>query len=203
MLRSLALTLLVSSALVAQQKPDSLTIAADQGRIAGSAATTVWLLEVSDFQCPWCKRWHDETYAAIRREYVDNGKIRLAYLNFPIPGHLNAWPAAIAAMCASTQGKFWPTHDRIFDTQDKWKALPSPRQYFDSLAVAAGANATKQQACSKSDRMRPLIEADQARARAAGVKSTPTFFVGDKMLEGAMPIDSFRKYINQALAAKK
>src|SRR5512146_2649594 len=76
---------------------------ADHARIEGSGSAPLWVVEVSDFQCPYCRQWHEETYPAIKREYVDTGKIRLAYINFPISGHRNAWPAAEAAMCAAAQ----------------------------------------------------------------------------------------------------
>src|SRR5919205_3448630 len=86
---------------------------ADHARVQGSDNAKLWVVEVSDFQCPYCKRWHAETYPAIKRDYVDAGKVRLAYVNFPLTGHKNAWPAAEAAMCAALQGKFWELHDSL------------------------------------------------------------------------------------------
>src|SRR3990172_8497028 len=91
----------------------ALLAAADRGRILGAETAPIWLLVVSDFQCPWCKQWHDATFPAIRKQYVEAGRIRVAYLNFPIRSHANALPAAIAALAASAQGKFWPAHDRL------------------------------------------------------------------------------------------
>src|SRR5205085_7650403 len=72
---------------------------ADAGRTAGSEGAKVWLIEISDFQCPYCRQWHDSTYPTIRREYVDAGKVRMAYVNLPLSMHANAMPAAEAAMC--------------------------------------------------------------------------------------------------------
>src|ERR1700681_2201024 len=90
--------------------PDPLSVAADRGRVMGSDTASTWLLVVSDFQCPWCKMWHDSTFPALKKEYVDTGRLRVAYINFPLGMHANSWPSALAAMCASAQGKFWPTH---------------------------------------------------------------------------------------------
>jgi protein-disulfide isomerase len=180
---------------------DSLSEAADRGRVAGSEAVTLWLIMVSDFQCPFCKEWHDATFATIRKEYVDAGKIRMAYMNFPLQQHQNAWPSAIAAMCASAQGKFWATQDRIFATQKSWESLANPAAYLDSLAIASGADAARQHACMKDQRTRSLIERDMLRMRQAGVQSTPTFFVGSRKIEGAQPADSFRKVIDSVLKA--
>lgn len=182
---------------------DSVSAAADRGRIRGSDSAPVWLVEISDFQCPFCKRWHDESFAAIDKEYVQTGKIRLAYLNYPLSMHQHAQVAAETAMCASVQGKFWPLHESLFATQERWAAQRDPRPLFDSLAVAAGVNAGAWRSCMSSHATTALIDADRQRSSAAGVQSTPTFFVGDRKLEGAYPVDSFRVAIEGALAKAK
>src|SRR5687768_3753388 len=105
--------------------PDSLMARADAARIQGSSTAPVWVVEVSDFQCPFCKTWHDSTYRALRREFVIPGTVRLAYINYPLPNHANAMPAAEAAMCAGTQGKFWEMHDGLFHTQATWAHMPN------------------------------------------------------------------------------
>jgi protein-disulfide isomerase len=180
---------------------DSVSAAADRGRIRGSESAAIWLVEVSDFQCPYCKRWHEDAFATIDREYVQTGKVRLAYLNFPLSSiHPNARAAAEAAMCASVQGKFWPLHDALFRAQERWAGMENPMAAFDSLAVAAGVAATPWRACMTSHATAPLIDADRDRSASAGVKSTPTFFVGDRKLEGAYPVDSFRVAIDAAIA---
>lgn len=179
---------------------DSVSTAADRGRIRGSATAPIWVVEISDFQCPYCKRWHDESFATIDREYVQTGKVRLAYLNFPLSSiHANARAASEAAMCASVQGKFWPLHGSLFDTQARWSGIVNPVPMFDSLAVAAGVNAAAWRQCMTSHATASLIDADLARSSSAGVQSTPTFFVGDRKLEGAYPVDSFRVAIEAAL----
>lgn len=179
---------------------DSVSTAADRGRIRGAENAPIWLVEISDFQCPFCKRWHDESFAAIDKEYVQTGKVRLAYLNFPLSMHPNARSASEAAMCASVQGKFWPLHEALFVNQEKWAPLSNPIPAFDSLAVAAGVNAPQWRSCMTTHATAPLIDADRDRSSAAGVQSTPTFFVGDRRLEGAYPVDSFRVAIKAAIA---
>jgi protein-disulfide isomerase len=182
---------------------DSVSAAADRGRIRGSADAPLWLFEVSDFQCPYCKQWHDASFAAIDSEYVKTGKVRLAYLNYPLSGiHPNARAAAEAAMCASVQDKFWQMHGSLFETQRRWESQPNPVPTFDSLAVAAGVDAKAWRDCMTSHATAKLIDADHDRSSTAGVRSTPTFFVGDQKLEGAYPTDSFRVAIDRALAAK-
>jgi protein-disulfide isomerase len=176
---------------------------ADLARIQGSSTAPIWVIEVSDFQCPFCKQWHDETYAKLRDEFVKTGKIRLAYINFPLNQHVNAWPAAETAMCAGAQGKFWEMHDALFVNQKKWEELPSPALFFDSLARAIGINVPRWQQCVQSGKMKPWIQADYDRAQAAGAASTPTFIIGDRMLTGAQPIENLRGAIDSALAKAK
>jgi protein-disulfide isomerase len=180
---------------------DSVSSAADRGRIRGSANASVWLIEVSDFQCPYCKQWHDASFAAIDSEYVKTGKVRLAYLNFPLSSiHAHARAASEAAMCASVQGKFWQLHESLFASQEKWEEQSNPMPTFDSLAVAAGVDPRAWRDCMTSHATAKLIDADHDRSRTAGVQSTPTFFIGDRKLEGAYPTDSFRVALNAALA---
>lgn len=174
---------------------------ADLGRIAGASTAKVWIIEISDFQCPYCKMWHDSTYPAIVREYVETGKARLAYLNYPLPNHANALPAAEAAMCASEQGKFWPMQSAIFDTQNRWATLPDALPVFDSLASSLRVALPEWRQCMASHATQPLIAADQERATARQIRSTPSFVIGDQLIPGAAPIGAFRDAVERALAA--
>src|SRR5687767_5403414 len=88
------------------QGKDSLAAIADRSRIQGSPTAPVWMIVVSDFQCPFCRTWHDSTYETLRREYVETGKIRMAYVHLPLSMHRHATITAEASMCAGVQGKF-------------------------------------------------------------------------------------------------
>jgi protein-disulfide isomerase len=183
---------------------DSVSAFADRARIRGAETAKVWLVEVSDFQCPFCKQWHDETFAKIDQEYVKTGKVRLAYLNFPLTRiHKNAQAAAEAAMCAGVQGKFWELHESLFQTQPKWAELKSPLAVFDSLARAAKVEPKGWTNCMSTHATAKLIQADRDRSTQAGVESTPTFFIGDRALAGAYPVDTFRVVLDQAIAKAK
>jgi protein-disulfide isomerase len=174
---------------------------ADRARIQGDAAAPVWVIVASDFQCPYCQMWHAETYPALVKDYVQTGKIRLAYLNYPLNNHKNAWPAAEAAMCAAVQGMFWEMHDAIFTNQSRWSAMPNAIPFFDSLAVNKfSLKADDWRSCMSTHATAALVQADFERLRTSGVESTPSFFVGDRGISGAQPTDVFRAAIEQALA---
>jgi protein-disulfide isomerase len=186
---------------------DSISTRADKGRIRGSDNAPVWLIEISDFQCPFCKQWHDETYAALDKEYVQTGKVRLAYLNYPIAQiHPNAPAAAEAAMCAAVQGKFWEMHTALFSKQQQWAKEQDPMPIFASFAVSAGVDPKSWNTCMTTHATKALIDADHQRSGSAGVQSTPSFFITNvaakttRQILGAQPVDSFRVAINAQLA---
>jgi protein-disulfide isomerase len=164
---------------------DSINARADRGRILGDSNAKVWLVMASDFQCPFCKQWHDSSFANIVQKYVKSGRVRMAYLNMPLSIHQFALPAAEAAMCASVQDKFWPMHDSLFATQRIWETLQTPASFFDTLANHNHVDMGPWRTCVSQHLTRPLIEADYGRARQTGVTSTPTFIVGTTKLASA------------------
>ena len=96
-------------------------------RTKGSPQAPITVYEMSDFQCPFCRRHAVESFPLIEAEYIKTGKVRWIYVNFPIPSlHPNAVPAAQAAMCSAIQGAFWPVHDLLFLHQDTWAPLQEP-----------------------------------------------------------------------------
>ena len=183
--------------------PDSNITRADLARIQGSPNAPLWVIEVSDFQCPYCKQWHEQTYTTFINEFVKTGKVRLAYVNFPLNSHPYAWPTAESAMCAGAQGKFWEMHDALFATQQRWESMPSPAIMFDSLARSTGVDIPKWRDCVSSGKMKALIQADHDRAAKAGAEATPSFMIGDQILAGAQPIDVIRRAIDSAMVKTK
>ena len=179
---------------------DALLSRADLGRIAGRDSAKVWLVVISDFQCPFCKRWHEQTAPQLIDQYVRTGKVRIAYLNLPISSHRNAHEAA---MCASEQGAFWPVADALFDTQDAWKSKFDVEPYFDSLATRHVRDAARYRACIRDGHTRSLISTDVSRITRLGVGSTPTFFVGSQMIVGAQPYAAFARALDAAIAAAR
>jgi protein-disulfide isomerase len=193
------------------READERVTRADSARIKGARNAPVWIVEISDFQCPFCRQWQQETYPALEREYVQTGKARLAYVHLPLSNHRHALPAAEATMCAGAQSRFWELHDAIFTTQRQWTNLPSAAGVFDSLAATTGIDMPAWRQCVESGIMRPLIRSDYERAVASGASSTPTFLImGDStvaggqpaMLVGAQPIENFRSAIDALLARR-
>lgn len=183
--------------------PDTISAKLDQARIAGDSTARVWFIMISDFQCPYCKQFHDESFEAIRKDYVATGKVRMAYINFPLPIHQNAWPAAEAAMCAGAQGKFWPMHDVLFSSQNTWEEKRPAEPVIDSLANSVGVDTMALDRCVTQHVAKALIDADMVRAEHAGARSTPTVIVGSRILIGVQPTANYRRAIDSVLATTK
>lgn len=183
--------------------PDPLLVAADRGRIAGDSAAQTWVVIASDFQCPYCREWHAGTYPKLIDEYVRTGKVRVAYLNFPLGQHRNAIPVASGAMCASAQDRFWEYHDELFEAQERWSQMADARSVMDSIARVVRVDMPAWTECVESGRMLPLITADRDRAAAGGVESTPTFLIGTQAMRGALAIERMRPVIDAAIAASR
>ena len=185
-----------------ESTPDITLQAADRGRVLGRDSASVWLIIVGDFQCPLCKVWHEETLPTLKTEYVTTGKVRLAYLNYPLREHKNAVAAASAAMCASAQGKFWEASSRIFSAQNAWATADNASSLLDTLATAPGVDAQKLHDCTQTGRLLRLIRADIERSEKFAATDAPTFIVGRHRIEGAASIAKFRAVIDSALLGK-
>jgi protein-disulfide isomerase len=177
------------------------TSRADHARVQGSADAPVYVVEVSDFQCPFCKVWHDSTYPVVKRDYIDTGRARLAYVNFPLSIHPHAQQTAEAAMCAGVQNRFWEMHDALFRTQADWGHQADAGAILDSLAGLAGMDRDKWRKCMTARTMQASVEADYARAQQAGVNSTPSFFINGRIVSGAVPPAEFRSLLDDAVKA--
>jgi protein-disulfide isomerase len=175
---------------------------ADLARITGDTNATVWIVEIGDFQCPACRMWHDSTYAKVKKEFVETGKVRMAFINFPLRQHRNAVPASEGAMCAGAQGRFWEFHDRVYDTQEQWSGLADGVPFFERIATELKLDLDAYRKCVSDHVMVPMIQADYQRGVEANVRSTPSFFVGGQLLQGAHPIESFRQALGTAGAVK-
>ncbi len=181
---------------------DARLLRADRGRVRGKT-DALWIVIISDFQCPFCKKWHEETLPLIERDYVRTGKAQIAYMNFPIPSsHPNAPVAHELAMCAAEQGQFWPAADALFRTQRSWGSRRDLRVVLDSLARGIALDQRRLATCMDTREMKGLVDADYTRATQIGVGSTPSFLIGGRPMVGAQPYEAFQRAIDAALAGR-
>ncbi len=172
-------------------------------RSLGSADAPVTVFEMSDFQCPYCRRHALETFPELKRKYVDTGKIRWVFVNFPLTQlHPNAAAAAEFAMCAARADKFWPVHDLLYRNQDTWAPLKDPAPFFFSLADSVGLPRKELTACLQSGFGQRIVKEDAEGAAHAGANSTPTFFIEGGLLAGAAPASAFEPILDSIYQAK-
>jgi protein-disulfide isomerase len=189
-----SLGLLLLSTDLAAQQPSSTAVST---RSKGSAAAPVTVYEMSDFQCPFCRRFALETFRSLEREYISTGKVRWVFVNFPLTSiHANAVAAAGTALCASRQGAFWPVHDLLYTYQDTWAPLKEPGPFLLTLADSAGISKAKLLECVKSPTTESEIRHEARGAERAGASSTPTFYIEGGLLTGAQPLPLFRQVLD-------
>lgn len=159
----------------------------------GPENAPVTIVEFSDYECPYCRKWHNEVWPQLQAQY--GNKIRLIYRDMPmLGGHPNAAPAAEAANCANEQNKFWEYHDLLFNGGGLSDTLYL--QYATALKLD-----TKQfQDCLTSHKYQSEVGKDYQVARGLGVTGTPTFFINGEQVVGAQPYEVFQQYIETAMA---
>jgi protein-disulfide isomerase len=194
---TVALILMAISSARAQQQNDL-----REERTRGSAGAPVTIYEISDFQCPYCGEFTRETLPTIEREYVATGKVKIVFVNMPLPIHPNAEPAAELAMCAARQHKFWQMHDLLFRHQSQWADLEDPGPYFLALGDSVHADRAELQRCLSTKATRALVQADYEGAVRSGAHATPTFYIEGGLLVGAEPIDVFREVLDSIIRTK-
>ncbi len=155
----------------------------------------ITIVEFSDFQCPFCRRFHDETYQALLDAYPN--QIRFVYRNLPLTSiHPAAMPSAIASLCANDQGAYWDFHEKLFSSE----TLDEPT--FIQYATDLNLNVDEFTACLSSGKHDDFIQKDMDFSLNLGVQSTPTFFVNGLAIVGAQPLSSFQQLIDKELAGE-
>ena len=160
------------------------------------------LVEYTDYQCPFCQRFHNDTFAQIKANYIDTGKIRFVSRDFPLSFHENAMRSAAAARCAAEQGKYWELRHAMIVNASQLQ----PDKVM-GYAQNASIDVTKLKACIDSDKYKAAIDKDIAEGTAAGVTGTPSFVLGRVQggklegvrLVGAMPYATFDAKIQELL----
>lgn len=163
------------------------------GASRGPADAPVTIVEFSDYQCPYCQRTEITLH---QLDQLFPGKLRFVYRHFPLDFHQNARPAALAAVCAEHQARFWDYHDLLFANQ-RSLANEDLLRYAGQL----GLDPSTFERCLTADSTQQRIDEDLAVAKSVGAKATPTFFINGIMLRGAQGLQAFRSIIDLELAS--
>ena len=198
---------LLQNQLPTKQVIEPVRISIDNDPIIGNPDAPITIVEFSDFQCPFCARFHTQTLPLILEEYIEQGKVKLVFRDFPIQSiHPNALPASVAAECANDQNKFREMHDMLFEKQNDWNKLETVDALSMFSQYASGMQLDEElfDSCLTSGKHISEIKKDLDDGRDYGVSGTPGFFVGNDQigfveLKGAQPFESFKKIIDAQL----
>jgi|SRR3989344_3381218 len=176
-------------------------VSIDDDAFLGDKSSPVKIIEFSDFQCPFCRKFWKETLPQIKKDYIDTGKAVLVYRDFPLSIHPAAVISAQATECADEQGKYWEFHDKIFAEQEKKGAGTVDYGVNDlkKWAREIGLDSVKFNQCLDSQKYKEEVEKDFADGSAAGVSGTPATFVNGKLIVGAQPFTVFQQAIEEEL----
>jgi len=181
----------------AEEPTGPVDVSIDDDPIKGNKNAPVTIVEFSDFECPYCSRFAQEALSQIKAEYVDKGKARFVFRDFPLGFHPNARPAALAANCARDQGgdeMYYKFHDKIYANQSVLSV-----DNLKKWAVELGLNASKFNSCLDSKKYDAEIENDIKQGTAYGVKGTPATFINGRLISGAQPFANFKAIIDEEL----
>jgi len=168
--------------------------------VLGDEDAPIVIEEFSDYQCPFCAKFFKNTMGQLEEEYVETGKVRIVYKDYPLSFHKNAAPAAVAAYCAGEQKNYWGMHDALFLNLDMWSGASDPNPVFVNIAKALKLNTKKFSTCLASGDYDDLISQNQAEGVQKGVTGTPAFFVNGQKIVGAQPFSAFKAIIDAELA---
>jgi protein-disulfide isomerase len=177
----------------------------------GPADAPITIVEFSDYQCPYCYRWHIQVYEQLLAAYP--GQIRFVHRNFPLSFHQNAFASAEAALCAGDQDSYWQFHDILFDAQNQLNNQTGAvldQAVYTQFATDLGLETSAFEECMTSHKYQQAILDDMTYANSlpmdsngeAAVGGTPTFFINGHRLGGAYPIEYFKQIIDAELADK-
>jgi protein-disulfide isomerase len=172
----------------------------------GDPEAPITLVEFTDYQCPFCRRFYTNTLSEIKKQYIETGKVRFVLRDLPLAFHPNARPAAKAAHCAREQGKYWEMHDALFEGGGKLN-----KSDFVRYAENIGVDDFPFQECMESDRHNEAIDRDIADAGKASIRGTPGFVLGKttdneiegSFISGAQSFASFKRQIDSLLVKLK
>lgn len=196
-----------------QATPDPISptkVSVDNDPVMGSKDAPVTVIEFADFECPFCKQSFKDVIPKLKQQYIDTGKVKLVYRDFPLDFHENAHKEAEAGECVRDQGgdtAFFQYHDQVF-TKTTSNGTGLALTQLPVIAKSLGLNVKQFQQCLDSGKYKDEVDKDIADGIAAGVSGTPTWFIGKPDSDGAMtatplvgaqPFAAFKTIIDQQL----
>ena len=168
----------------------------------GNPNASVTLLELSDFQCPYCARHTLQTGPLLYEAYIATGKVKHVFVQHPLASlHPQAPKAAEASLCAAKQGAkdFWLMHDLLFEKSEEWSGQENLTELFKGYAAELGLDTAAFVTCLESGETAAQVQSELERGEALGVSGVPAFFINDWFISGAQSFEEFQRVIEAVL----
>ena len=169
----------------------------------GKATAPLTIMEFSDFECSYCRRFHEKVFPKLKSQYIDTGLVRFIHKDLPLPFHPHALQAAAAARCAGEQNRYWDMYAALFNQQNclgcKGVLTIAAEKQLDTTAL---------QTCMERKATVAVINTNRSEASLHKISATPTFVIGPtrsdgsldgRVIEGALPWRTFKPIIDKAL----
>jgi len=172
----------------------------------GDPNAPITIVEFSDFQCPYCKRFHDDVLPSLKKEYIEKGLVRFVHKDLPLPFHEYARDAAITARCSTDQAQYWKAYQALFQNQECLGC-----KGIGAIANHAGITPKTLEGCKKAGAARKAVNSNLSESQLQGIRATPSFVIGPsqgskhtgQLVEGAMPWPQFKIMIDNAIKRSK
>ena len=169
----------------------------------GNPSAPLTIVEFSDFECSYCRRFHQQVFPQLKSQYIETGLVRFVHKDLPLPFHPHALPAAAAARCAGEQNRYWDLYSALFDQQNCLSC-----KGVLSIAADEQLDTVLLQSCMERKATAAVINANRSEASLHNISATPTFVIGPtqsdgsldgRVIEGALPWNAFKSIIDEAL----
>jgi len=187
----------------AKLEPTTFEVDLGDGPVLGDKNANIWIVEFTDFQCPFCSRYHTQVFPQLKQNYINTNKIQYTVRDFPLGFHKHAKSAAIAINCAAEQNAYWKMRDELFAS----KGLIN-ETLFTEFAEKLGLEMNAFSKCMAEDIRAKKVENDLAYGQSLGIQGTPSFFVGRmengklvnaQRIIGAQPYSKFAQIIDKLI----
>ncbi len=167
----------------------------------GAEDAPITVVEFSDYQCPFCQRHYEQTMPQLLENYIDTGKVRYVFKDFPLTQlHPQAVEASMAAECAGEQDAYWEMHDKLFGEQQRWSGQKNAPEAYAAFAEEIGIDVEAFDQCMEEGKYTDNIGSNYQEGVGAGVTGTPAFFINGQFISGAQPFEVFQQIIESMLA---
>ena len=167
------------------------------GHVLGSPAATVTVVELGDFGCWACALFHQTTWPAVERDFVQTGRVQWRHVPF-LFGLRHGDDGTKAAECAADQGQYWEMHDLLYTRHEEWTKPRNPKDFLQAYARELRLEIEAFETCYKEDHGKDRTRRATRAAEDLDVRGTPTFFINGSRALGALTLDVFRGLLEEA-----